>query len=125
METLQQKIKAAQSMVTTSIWVAEIKEGLAGIPARVEIIQTGGGCTALAVLGVNKTPYDIIITQNDCDAPDVLAIESSIQVSIYKEYNNGDSIGQTLQEVTYRQFINEQDALDYIFQLVTLVKEAF
>lgn len=125
MKTLQQKIKAAQSMVTTSIWVSEIQDGLAGIPARVEIIQTGGGCTALAVLGVNKTPYDIIITQNDCDAPDVLAIESSIQVAIFKDFFNGDSIGQTLQEVTYREFDNEQYAVDYIFNLVNLVKEVF
>lgn len=125
METLKEKIKAAQGMVATSIWVAEITEGLAGIPARVEIIQTGGGCTALAVLGVNKTTYDVIITQNDTYAPDTLATESDIQVALYRNFFSPESIDETLQEITYREFDSENSAVDYILKLVNLVKVEF
>tara|TARA_R110002167_G_scaffold294906_2_gene499493 strand:+ start:124 stop:510 length:387 start_codon:yes stop_codon:yes gene_type:complete len=122
METLDKRIKASQRMVAGAIWIAEVTEKLAGIPAHVEIIHTGGGCTALAVLGVNKSDCDIIITQGDADAPDRLAIEEDLQVAMYMDFYNSDSVGETLQEVTYCQFDNEEKALDYILTLATLVK---
>ena len=125
MNTLSEKIKAAKDMVAGSIWISEVTEKLAGIPALVEIIQTGGGCTALAVLGINKKPYDIIITQNDVNAPYMPAIEADIQVALYRNFLASESIGETLQEVTYREFDNEEAALDYILKLANLVNEEF
>ena len=125
MNTLSEKIKAAQDLVSGSIWVAEVREKLAGITALVEINQTGGGCTALAVLGINKKPYDIIITQNDANAPYMPAVEADIQVALYRNFLASESISETLQEVTYREFDSEQAALDYILKLATLVKEEF
>jgi len=125
MNTLSEKIKAAQDMVSGSIWVAEITENLDGIPALTEIIQTGGGCTALAVSGINKKPYDIIITQNDANAPYMPAVEADIQVALYRNFLESESINETLQEVTYREFDSEQAALSYILKLANLVKEEF
>jgi len=125
MNTLSEKIKAAQDLFSGSIWVAEVTDLLSGIPARVEIMQTGGGCTALAVSGINKKPYDIIVTQNDANAPYTLAIEADIQIALYRNFLAPESINETLQEVTYREFDSEQAALEYILTLATLVKEEF
>jgi hypothetical protein len=125
MNTLSEKIKAAQDLVYGSIWAAEVSEKLAGITARVKIISTGGGHQALAVLGINKTTFDIIITQNDVSAPYMPAVEADIQVALYRNFFASESISETLQEVTYREFDSEQAALDYILKLATLVKEEF